>query len=254
MLSFAPGKVARLKTLFLDESGDHHLTVIDTSYPVFVLGGVILDADYAAGPLVEAVGDFKRELFGRTDIVLHTADIARNRNGFEALQDAAFRARFYERLNELMRNLVYSVVACAVLKQRFRDLHGIFAPDPYLYGFATLVERFCLDVLESDTGGRIIAERRDSVLDARLQAEWENLKSIGAATCPPDLITARISSLDLYSKKDNVVGLEIADLVVSPIGRHVTGRAGHEDWRIVEYKLLRDEQGQYRNHGLTLLP
>ena len=73
--------------MFLDESGDHNLTKIDPQYPVFVLGGVIMDADYAAGPLTGSCWiDFKRELFGRVDIVLHTADITRNRNGFEPLQ------------------------------------------------------------------------------------------------------------------------------------------------------------------------
>jgi hypothetical protein len=33
-----------VKLLFLDESGDH----IDPQYPLFVLGGVIVDKDYAA--------------------------------------------------------------------------------------------------------------------------------------------------------------------------------------------------------------
>lgn len=32
---------------YLDESGDHSLTRIDSQYPVFVLGGVVIDADYA---------------------------------------------------------------------------------------------------------------------------------------------------------------------------------------------------------------
>ncbi|MHB8782940.1 MAG: DUF3800 domain-containing protein [Desulfobacteria bacterium] len=36
-----------MKILFLDESGDHNLSVIDPQYPLFVLGGVIVDKDYA---------------------------------------------------------------------------------------------------------------------------------------------------------------------------------------------------------------
>jgi hypothetical protein len=60
--------------MFLDESGDHSLKVIDPQYPVFVLGGVIADADYAHGELEERVRRFKRDLFGRDDLILHTAD------------------------------------------------------------------------------------------------------------------------------------------------------------------------------------
>jgi Protein of unknown function (DUF3800) len=105
-----------MKVLFLDESGDHNLSVIDERYPMFVLGGIIVDKDYAEGELTREVNAFKMALFGRTDIVLHTADITRNRNDFKPMKDAAFRARFYAALNHLMRRLQYSVVACAIRK------------------------------------------------------------------------------------------------------------------------------------------
>src|SRR5437016_3302319 len=96
-----------MMTLYLDESGDHSLVKIDPQYPVFVLGGVIVDAAYGSAVLEPRLRDFKRELFDRDDLILHTADIARNRNGFESLVDSTFRARFYERLNALMRELDY---------------------------------------------------------------------------------------------------------------------------------------------------
>ena len=64
-----------MKTLFLDESGDHNLSVIDPAYPLFVLGGVIMEEDYAKEVLAPAMTDFKRRLFGRDDLVLHTACI-----------------------------------------------------------------------------------------------------------------------------------------------------------------------------------
>ncbi len=83
-----------MKVLFLDESGDHNLSVIDPQYPMFVLGGVIMEVDYAKGALTDALNDFKRRMLGRTDIVLHTADIVRNRGGFERMKDPAFRAEF----------------------------------------------------------------------------------------------------------------------------------------------------------------
>ncbi len=72
-----------MKVMFLDESGDRNLSVIDPQYPLFVLGGVIMEQDYAEGQLTEAVNEFKREMFGSTDIILHTADITRNRKGVE---------------------------------------------------------------------------------------------------------------------------------------------------------------------------
>ena len=71
--------MSSVKILYLYESGDHNLSVIDPHYPIFVLGSVIVDEEYAAGPLNEALNEFKQEVFGHTSIVLHTADITRNR-------------------------------------------------------------------------------------------------------------------------------------------------------------------------------
>ena len=119
-----------MKVMFLDESGDHNLSVIDPQYPLFVLGGVIVDKDYAVGELTEKLAAFKRELFGREDLILHTADITRNRNGFERLKEPVFRQRFYERLNVLMAELRYSVVACAIRKDEHLSRYGVAALIP----------------------------------------------------------------------------------------------------------------------------
>jgi len=72
-----------MKILFLDESGDHNLSVIDHEYPLFVLGGVIVDQAYAEGEMAEQIQDFKRRLFGRVDLILHTADIKGRRGEIE---------------------------------------------------------------------------------------------------------------------------------------------------------------------------
>src|SRR5438128_10962873 len=108
-----------MKILFLDESGDHNLGVIDPDYPVFVLGGVLVDEEYALGQLDDEIRRFKRDLFGRDDVILHTTDIARSRGGFGRLRNPVFRAEFYERLNALVRSVRIEVLACAVMKAEY---------------------------------------------------------------------------------------------------------------------------------------
>lgn len=49
-------------------------------------------------------------------------------------------------------------------------------------------------------------------------------------------------------------GLELADLVVSPIGRHVLGKPAREDFRVVETKFRRDARGNHLGPGLIVLP
>ena len=245
-----------MKVLFLDESGDHNLRIIDPSYPIFVLGGVIVDQDYADGSLAEAFDDFKRRMFGRTDIVLHTADIARNRNGFEGLQDADFRARFYRELNSLMQELPYEVVACAIHKYDYFTRYGADAIDPYRLGLRVLVELLC-DAIATDIkadGATIIAEMRGESLDKEVQATWEILKTRGSLYASADVIRETIQDLELRDKKENILGLQLADLVVAPIGRHLLGKTNKDDWGIVERKLRRSPDGFLENHGLVTFP
>ena len=249
-----------MKTLFLDESGDHNLSRIDPVYPIFVLGGVIVE-DHNELQLTERLNEFKRDMFGSTNIILHTADITRNRNGFEALQNPCFRDRFRNRLNELMRTLSYSVVACVIQKKEHLSRYGPTARDPYMLSLEILVERFCLDIGDANRGGVIsnggvvVAEERGPTLDRELDLAWSKLKSDGTDYVSATDIEERILALNLRSKKDNIAGLQLADLVVSPIGRHILGKRDHEDWEIVNQKFCSSPiTGQSEGYGLVLLP
>lgn len=254
----AAGQSARrerrlMKVLFLDESGDHNPRVVDPNYPVFILGGVIVDKEYADGPLTQAVDDFKRRMFGRTDIVLHTADITRVRNGFERLKDNEFRAHFYQELNGLMQELRYSVVACIVHKSTYFRLYGTHPSDPYRLSFDALVEIFCRDIGNVRNGGLIVAEKRQAALDQELQQHWFGLRNSGNRYVRGDVIRSRIQALDLRGKRENIAGLQLADLVVSPIGRHIVGKPDKGDWGIIERKLRRSRRGRTGGYGLVEL-
>lgn len=243
-----------MKVLFLDESGDHNLGVIDPQYPLFVLGGIIVEKDYAEGDLTRAVQDFKRRLFGRDDIILHTADITRNRNGFEQLKDPGFRANFYGELNALMRGLAFSVVACAIRKEDHLARYGVAALDPYMLSLDVLVERFCMDVGDREGGGVVVAERRDPTLDHEMDIAWLNLKVQGTRFMQAKQIERRIVGLNLRDKAANVAGLQLADLVVTPIGRKILGKPIKEDYRVVEEKFRRSPNGRIEGYGLVVLP
>ena len=243
-----------MKVLYLDESGDHNLTVIDDNYPVFVLGGVIVDKDYADGPLTEAFNGFKSRMFGRTDIVLHTADISRNKNGFEPLNDPRFRRDFYEELNSLVRELNYTVVACTIHKNDHFRHYGAAAIDLYRISIHKLAELFCNEIGRVRNGGMIITESRNPTLDQDLERSWSSLLRRSSGHSGAEMIRDRIRSLTLRDKKGNIAGLQLADLVVSPIGRHVLGKPDKDDWLIVEEKLRRSPGGEIEGYGLISLP
>ena len=243
-----------VKTLFLDESGDHNLEVIDPQYPVFVLGGVVMDDDYVQEVAQPRMNAFKQSLFGTSSLVMHTADISRNRNGFEKLKDRSFRQRFYEGLNELIEGLDFRIIACGIHKTTHLSRYGPAALDPYFLSLNVVVERFCFDLGEVKDGGWIVAEKRGPELDREMDLAWLNLKVQGTKFMQAKWIDERISGLRLRGKDAGLVGLEIADLIVTPIGRHLLGKETKEDFRIVERKFRRNPHGSYQGWGLVVLP
>lgn len=245
-----------VRLLYLDESGDHNLARVDASYPVFVLGGIIVDRTYARTVLEPRVRDFKRQWLGASNIVLHSTDITRSRNGFERLRDASFRREFLPALSTLMAELDYQVVACLVRKDEpGRILRN---PSDNLYGFALelVVERFCLAVGDEPDSGLIYAEKRREDLDLTLDIAWERLSERGTRILNQQrrgLINERICGLGLKAKGVNLAGLQLADLVVSVIGRHASGRNTHDNWEIVRSKLW-SVDGRVDGFGLIALP
>lgn len=249
-----------MKVLYLDESGDHNLNPnkINPNYPVFVLGGVIVERSYARDVVAPAFDDFKQRHFGRTDVILHTVDMGKGRGDYGFLADAQKRANFYEDLNQMLLDLDYMIVACVIRKIEHIDLYGRNAVDPYMYSLDILIERFCWELGADVDNGFICAEKRNPGLDAELLATWENLltNEYGTGNFSSHVINAKIIGLDLKDKKPNIAGLQLADLVVSPIGRHVAGlrpNPNQVQWSVVETKLRRVD-GTYDGRGLIIRP
>ncbi|MBS0351104.1 MAG: DUF3800 domain-containing protein [Proteobacteria bacterium] len=67
-------------------------------------------------------------------------------------------------------------------------------------------------------------------------------------------IERRIIGLKLSAKSENIAGLQLADLVLTPIGRYIMGKAIKEDFKIIESKFRRDKRGQWKGYGLIILP
>lgn len=242
-------------TMFLDESGDHGLVKIDPKYPVFVLGGIIVNDADLDKVIIPAVCAFKKDLFEDEQVILHTADIARNRGVFAKMKDGHFRKDFLAKLNCLMSALPYMVVACVIQKDKLVKQYTERAWNPYNYALKILVERFVYELSERahlDTG-IIIAESRDDAENKRLFQEWESLKKSGTKYISKYQLNLKIRDLKLKNKAENVVGLQLADLIVSPIGRKILGKETKEDYTIIEQKFRRIK-GSIKGCGLIVLP
>ncbi len=245
--------------MFLDESGDHSLSKIDPQYAVFVLCGVIMQEEHHTDVAVPALAKFKKTLFGRDDLGLHTLEFTRNQTGFEMMKNDDFRVKFFGGLESLLNSLEFKIVACVIKKVEHLNRYGLSAVDPYMLSLSVLVERFVFEC--GSAGGSIVAEGRGQNLDNALELAFLDLKIRGTEYIPASKVKKRIHSFTIRDKKENLAGLQLADIAATPIGRHVVGKKTYASYSsegdffsTVERRFRKDWKGSYQGMGLVVLP
>lgn len=243
-----------MKLLFLDESGDHNLTIIDKNYPLFVLAGCVIDDNYHKNILTPRLSEFKRKLFNTEDIILHYVDYTRNRKGFEIMINKKFRENFFKGLNDVIKNTDFILVACIIDKKKHKKKYGILALDPYIFSLEIVIERFVMYLKEKDEKGVIIAESRGQQLDNELELSFLNFKIRGTRFLRPKEIVEKIDSFIIKKKEENIAGLQLADTLVTPIGRRYLNKVNYINYEIIKSKFRRSSCERLIGYGLIILP
>ncbi len=244
-----------MKLLFLDESGDHNLSIIDQNYPLFVLAGCIVDDKCHRDILTPRLTEFKKELFGEEKIILHYADYMRNQKGFEKNSSKEFREKFYKELNGIIKDVDFRLIACIIDKLQHKERYGLLALDPYILSLEIIIERFVKLLQSTGEKGVIVAESRGPQLDNELELAFLNLKINGTRFLRPKEITESIDRFLIKKKDENVAGLQLVDALATPIGRRYLKRVNfYLDYEVIKGKFRKIECGKYKGYGLVILP
>ena len=214
----------------------------------------MIEGDIALQEVEIKFNKLKNKFFNTEDIIFHTSDITRNKNSFEKMKDRDFKKDFYHALNAVMQSLKYKVIAAVIDKKLHKERYGDHAFDPYNLCLSALIERFCFEIGNKAAGGMVIAEKRSKLLDKQLQLVWDQMCTTGTRHLEGSIIAKRIGGFHLAGKKENIVGLQLADLVATPIGRHVMGKKSKDDFSIIESKFRHNEKGEYKGYGLITIP
>lgn len=235
-----------MKIMFIDESGDHNLNPkkVQSTYPLFVLAGCIFEETYYKEQFVSKFNAFKKDFFDSDDIILHMVELTRPHQSkdkrYLKLRGPKFRIKFYTALNKFIAETEFSLAASVIKKVEHVTKYGLEGLDPYLLSFDNLLSRF-IQNLKPDQKGKIIAERRDDILDNQLELAWLNSKINGTSTVRASAIKEKIEDLRLAPKSLNEPGIQLADLVANPIGRHIlkiSRKPCHEvDFEVLEKKI-----------------
>ena len=241
--------------MFMDESGDHSLGKIDPSYPMFVLAGCIFDFDYYSKYVEPEVNKLKIKHFGKTNIILRSYDIRKQKGEFASLVDMTKRTAFYEALDNFIKNLDFKIIAAAIRKDKLKNQYR--TPDnPYHLCLRFILERAVMYLGRTDEKMIFRIESRQTHNDEKLAEVYESFRNKDQTMFKKDEIQAKLVDLSFNQKSQNIIGMQIADLVAYPIGKRVLDESKeNKAFEIIEKKFHKSfKNSSYLNYGLKIFP
>src|SRR3989344_5001684 len=241
---------------FLDETGDHGLTFIDDNFPIFLLAGCLFeDSEYQK--ITAEINSLKQEFFKTTEVILHSRDIRKCEGAFQILFDLDLKKRFYERLNKIISSAEFTIISVAIDKKKHIEKYGKLANNPYTICLSYILERliFCTDQNSAISTVSITIEKRGKKEDKQLLAHYNSVIDRGTYHVNADRFKQRIVDFKMMAKRDNDIGLQIADLCAYPIARHIlNSEEPYIPFKIIEKKIRKGSNGKVEGYGLKIFP
>lgn len=234
--------------VYVDEAGDHGPA--SPEFPVFVLAFCVFDKMEYANTVTSYMHRLKFKHVGHDAIVLHEREIRKAKRPFDFLQNKGRRDGFMADLDALVERSPFTLVAAVIDKPALHRVHKS-PPNPYHLAMEFGLER--IDRFRRDLGDsgklHVLFEGRGKVEDADLELQFRRV----CQTNEP----GRVLDLEpIFVRKDaNHCGLQLADLIARPIGRHVMKPdQANRAYDVIATKFRRSPKGKVEGWGLKVYP
>ncbi|MCX4294700.1 MAG: IS3 family transposase [Prevotella sp.] len=232
----------------MDECGDHNHAKYDPGFPVFTLCGILVSRQNL-NALNKAFEDLKEDIFGTKDVVIHSVDIRKWRGPFSILADESARVRFFEGIERILsRHEAYVIVSCTILKEQLNKF-CVRGEEDDVYGLSLsyLIERSIFYVDNNDNEGSpeisVVVERRGKKEDNKLLDYFNGLRNRGTKWVEADRLRSRVRDFGFKNKKDNIIGLQIADLIAYPVTIHLLHpERNNPFYEAVKHNIIREKE------------
>jgi hypothetical protein len=240
--------------LFIDESGDHGLTIVNPDFPVFLLCGVLISEDNYTN-VRSAFNKIKNGLWGNKEVLFHSRDIRKCEKEFSILFDLEKKKWFYDKLNSAIDDGDYTLIASAIQKENYINQFGRLSNDVYELALSFIIEMaiFFLDELNDDSNElHLIIEKRGKKEDKQLEEHFQRLMSRGTGYVSAARLSGYSMTITFKDKKENINGLQLADLAAYPMARFVIEpERANPAFDLISSKIYSKEGKRY---GLKIYP
>jgi len=237
----------------VDESGDHGLANIDPKSPYFVLAFCIFRKSEYTNTITPKTQNIKFKYWGHDNIVLHGHEIRKSKNAFNILLNAGIREQFMIDLTRLVADTDFTLIASAIDKNKLTEKYEE-PNNPYHIALAHCMERLYVYMntnKQTEMHTHICVEQRGKKEDAELEEEFTQI----CAGSNELGITMPNFGLRMVNKKHNSTGLQFADLVSQPIGRHVISPdQSNRAFSAIKSKFQKRPDGDIDGWGLKIFP
>lgn len=212
--------------VYVDESGDHKMDVLDADFPVFALSFCVVRKIEYTQIVVPAVQDFKFKYWGHDLVVLHEHEIRKEKDDFAFLRASAqLRQNFMSDLSELVAKAPFSIIASVIEKEKHKGKYGGNAYDPYVISLHFCLERLFLFLSKNCVANKtihVVFECRGPKEDRELELAF---RRIVAGENNWGWVKADFSKFNFvpkFAKKTTgSTGLQLADLTARPLALKV---------------------------------
>ncbi len=256
--------------LYIDEVGNPGpKSSDDPRHRYLSLTGVIMDLSHVQAFVFPTLESIKQAFFGShpdDPLILHRKELLTAKHPFQSLRDPETRADFDREILGLLNDAEYTVITLAIDKLEHRQKYRVWKYDPYHYCLSVLMERYLRWLEGVKALGDVMAESRGGSEDMRLKKSFRRLCSEGTDYVRANLFRRHLTSLELKvkPKKNNIAGLQLADLVAHPSFKSCLAiREGVEMKEsfgkqiveiLVESKYYRSPAGKIEGYGRKWLP
>jgi uncharacterized protein DUF3800 len=198
------------------------LEKIDLDFPLFVLALIVIERDIYRDQVLPAMNRFKLHYWNHEGINLHSRDIRLATGPFSLLLNPVVRPKFIAELSDILQRLPFTLFISAVRKETHVERYGKDAANPYDLSLEFTMEMLA-HFLESqnETDLPIVAEARGKREDNTLEQAYYRLLARGTDHFPAERFKRLNCPLNFLSKKNNVAGIQLADLCAHPCARHI---------------------------------